>query len=304
MRLRRGFTLIELLVVIAIIGILVSLLLSAVMKTIVRIDEVKTRNDISQLDQAIQSFKTKYKVDYIPSKIKLCKFYNQYGNTPLDNDSKQYLTSVWPHIVNSAGNAWNTPNGLMQWDGTPAAGVPFILEGHQCLVFFLGGIPSTAGGTLSCQGFSTNPANPAAPGGDRVIFYDFLTNRLVQVGNFLAYKDGYGKNVYAYFSSYKSTNGYNRYVVSPPFVLTNTDCGSLMVAPYAEGWDAANSRPVRYLNPNSYQIISAGLDKTFGKGTYDAATIWNPRNPALSPTQGGFDDMSNFSDRFLGIPVN
>src|SRR5207253_9071458 len=63
-------------------------------------------------------------------------------------------------------------------------------------------------------------------------------------------RDTYGSVPYAYFSSYKTRNGYNRFA--------STDCPSLGVWPYAE----ALTPTVRYLNPNTFQIISAGDRKS------------------------------------------
>src|SRR5262249_1485200 len=54
-----------------------------------------------------------------------------------------------------AMTTWDT-TGIDWLPGQPG---PVTLEGHQCLVFFLGGIPVNG----VCTGFSSNPANPALP---------------------------------------------------------------------------------------------------------------------------------------------
>src|SRR5262249_30898938 len=56
-------------------------------------------------------------------------------------------TGVPPQIANSNGSYWYDFNGNGVMDG------PYILQGHECLVFFLGGIP-----------LSDNPANPTSFG--------------------------------------------------------------------------------------------------------------------------------------------
>jgi prepilin-type N-terminal cleavage/methylation domain-containing protein len=315
MRRRVGFTLIELLVVIAIIGVLISLLMAGVMKVLGKTDEVRARNDITQLSQAGDSFKTKLHVDYIPSRIILGPKRVYFVGTTLRpgiyTDSFNYLNRVWPRMN------WDDPSSPIVWswrnDYNPLPdGV--LLEGQECLVFFLGGIPNEvppASGNRGCFGFSKNPNNPTAPGGERDTFYDFLSNRLKtrneyarpatgSVG-FYAYLDSYGKQPYAYFSSYKTANQYNRY--------SGTDCPHLNngidntgVYPYAELWDPNR----KYLNSNTFQIISAGPDGFFGRGTRDGEplTLWRQGQQNFSPTQPGYDDMSNFSDRPLGIPTN
>ena len=65
-------------------------------------------------------------------------------------------------------------------------------------------------------------------GGDRIApFFEFKSNRLVQWPNtapyFPSYLDGYGKIPYAYFSSYKTSNGYNRYLaIANPYMPAPT----------------------------------------------------------------------------------
>src|SRR5262249_51975264 len=119
-------------------------------------------------------------------------------------------------------------------------------------------------------------------------------------------------SVYAYFSSYKTLNGYNRYYP----VFNNSDCASLLpggVWPYYEG--GSGTTTPRYLNPSSFQIISAGADGVFAHGSpvigYAAATgIWLFDPDALWTASTatdyarnhpvGKDDMANFYDSLIG----
>src|SRR5438128_1962284 len=88
---RRGFTLIELMIVIAIIGVLVGLLSAAVVKATIVAQQARNRNDIMQLEMAVQAFKTQYGF-YPPSRMLLCETFNDYSALP---------TSVVP--LHSAG---------------------------------------------------------------------------------------------------------------------------------------------------------------------------------------------------------
>jgi type II secretory pathway pseudopilin PulG len=363
---RTAFTLVELLVVIAIIIVLVSLLMVGVFKALDSAYQAQTRTDITQIAAAVQSFQTKYQVNYIPSRLVLCKESRHYYTivngviqfkSPLHQDSFEYLTRVWPRL------GGNPPPGINPWDpgywyilqpGPPTwygidwdnSGSQFMmqrdqlnnrtiapevtLEGEQCLVFFLGGIPhtdpTTNPPTFTATGFSTNQSNPAQIGGDRVPpFFEFKSNRLYplsqwvfnQGGNpfhltdFYAYLDGYGKTPYAYFSSYKTANGYNRYFAIPPspYVTTGiSDCQNLGVWPYAQSW---GTPPVYsngvYYNAQTYQIISAGKDHIFGPGTSPALlNTWGPSYAGQVYSQGvpgGYDDIANFYDRLLGVPT-
>jgi type II secretory pathway pseudopilin PulG len=373
---RMAFTLVELLVVIAIIIVLASLLLAAVFKALDLANEASTRTDITQIGAAEQSFQTKFQVNWLPSRIILCKTLANYYvagsnppqiKSPLHQDSLDYLSIIWPRLN------WGTPHpspNSQKWTGTPAwvgidwdfsdalddIGTPalfvrdaannptatteVVLEGEQCLVFFLGGIP----GSGTVNGFSTDQSNPARHrlafpnlaltnnADDRLPpFFDFKSNRLVslsqwifnQGGNpagfsdFYAYLDGYGKTPYAYFSSYKGANGYNRYYT----LLGVSDCQSLGVWPYAQSGvypgPATQTLPTPvYLNSQSFQIISAGKNSAFGSGTviitiqqpqgnWIGGPDWAPGTAAAIYPAGsaGNDDIANFYDRLLGVPT-
>lgn len=331
---RRGFTLVELLVVIAIIGVLMSLLLAAVTKVSGRAEEVKTRADITQLAIGIQSFQTKYSVDYPPpSRILLRKRLSDYrptGATPdIEADSKAFLLKLWPRLDQTVP---------IDWDGntsTPAT-ASWLLEGHECLVFFLGGIPTNQAGLKHCSGFSPNPSDPSShiknppEASNTNKFFDFADARLRERHDynggaptgfpFWAYADGYGKVPYAYFSSYKGANGYNRYGYKRvPADTAVSDCSLLPAGVWnlnSERIDPATVWPYatigsggpNYHNPNGYQIVSAGRDKLFGQGSVlpiGSGPFFIPRIGMYpAPRDPGNDDLANFSDKLLGIPPN
>src|SRR5262249_13227137 len=131
---RGAFTLVELLVVIAIIIVLASLLLAAVFRALDAAYEAQTRTDVTQLAAAVQSFQTKYGVNYVPSRLILCKDYLNYFNnrdprqgaiTPLHQDSLDYLGRVFPRITTvPPGQAlpqWALPP-FPAWAGAPLPG--------------------------------------------------------------------------------------------------------------------------------------------------------------------------------------
>src|SRR5262249_25558652 len=155
---------------------------------------------------------------------------------------------------------------FIDWNGDGKYSDPVTLEGDQCLVFFLGGIPKQ-GTEPGCLGFSSNRLDPAKIGEAaqrKGPFYAFPGNRLVKRGKTHFYSSAapFGKaQPYAYFSNFGERNGYHRYGTS--------DCAGLGVAPYY-----AELKPPRYYKERSYQIISAGADGVFGPGGR-----WEPKAP-------------------------
>ncbi|MCI0456976.1 MAG: prepilin-type N-terminal cleavage/methylation domain-containing protein [Gemmataceae bacterium] len=283
---RAGFTLIELLVVIAIIAVLVGLTTAAVMNILRTPAVLQDRTDIQQLDMGIKTFHTKHGF-YFPSRIRLCRTLAEYTNKTvpgsLDQKSVEYLNRMFNRLDWSQQPDWS--GGL----GLSTGGV--ILEGDQCLVFFLGGIPTSGGGTL---GFSTDPRNPTKPGGERFRYFTFKTERLKLLyrgSPFYSYMNAHDNaRPYAYFSSYGRENGYD--TISRLFNPPVSDCASLNVWPYA----ASTTPTVRYHNSKTFQIVSAGFDGSFGPGGQ-----WTPAT-AAAISANGRDDVSNFHDKILSEP--
>lgn len=251
--------------------------------------EFSVRREIGNLESGVANFRTSFDVTFIPSRIQLsetCHYPLRDQPGTLDYDSVHYLEKLWPKIDVRAGTA-------IDWNGDGQAKGDWILEGDECLVFFLGGIPAKAGRGAACMGFSTDPRNPATRGGKRAgPFFEFPSSRLKDLHGrgFFSYLDHYGPGKpYAYFSSYGVTNGYNRY--------GSTDCPSLGVWPYAR---ALQPKP-QYINARGFQIISAGKDGVFGPGTDNPEHVWLPDSPQGVPAEGK-DDQANFSRSFLGKP--
>jgi prepilin-type N-terminal cleavage/methylation domain-containing protein len=288
---RSAFTLVEILVVIAIIAILIALLLVAIQPIRLRAEELRCFNDIKQLDSAVTTWQSTYKVKFTPpSQLFLSNNYADFSKSSMQaplafrQQSLKYLSAIWPRLNWAAGIDWS--GGL----GMPNGGV--VLTGDQCLVFFLGGIPQKdATGTFGVIGFSTNPQNPTQLAGDHIPpQFEFVAGRLYQrVGGnpFLSYKDTWSTNTqvapYLYFSSGGKRNGY---------ATLNPDGSKMAVTPYYA--PPLNGVP-QFMNPNTCQIISAGRDGLFGAGG-----AYTPSAGTTDPN--GKDDQSNFSDSKLGVP--
>lgn len=293
---RSAFTLIELLVVIAIIAVLVGLTAAGVMKFMGKGPELQNRNDIQQLAAAIAQFKQDFKVDYIPSRIRLCRYKATYASNPsppalggpkLDGDSQAYIQRLFPRC----SGQWASPAGIA-WGPSPV-GDDAILYGEECLVFFLGGhqVYSPNG----VEGFSTNVNDPMQGGGTRKgPYYEFRSSRLVTsppapngANGFFRYNDVYGAP-FLFFSAGKTRNGYNPYTTPDTRLLSADSSAPVNVYQLAPG---------RAYNPESFQIISGGARLASDRSPlYGAGGVW----PSASPN--GMDDLSNFHNRVLGAP--
>jgi len=245
---RRGFTLVELLVAIVIISVLAAFLLPAIQGVIGTGKVAAVRNEISQLEAAIANFKSTYGIDP-PSSIVLCEDHNVWNSYPA---SKAILQRLFPNF---------DFNLDINFDGNSTQNV-IVLRGPECLVFFLGGIPTFSNGVdgqpgiagvdddgdssidnatelgaknsddaVSLTGFSKNPSNPfSALSGNETRqgpFFDFAPSR-IRCGpansGFCVYVDSLSGQLtpYYYLSSYDG-RGYKRFGIDDKPGFANVD---------------------------------------------------------------------------------
>lgn len=342
----RGFTMVELLVVILILAILIALLLPAINAALRTAKNAAVGGEINQLAQALASFKAKYG-DYPPSRILLVENgdYSQFmGNAPLTsqfdttgtgdiNTGQLALRSVaalrkfFPRVTlntTTGGGAtgWYDFNG----NGGTGPDKPYILQGHEALVFFLGGIPQQTASGYGMTGFGKDPKNPftnsisndplnpgnpspAYSGNRHPPLFEFAANRLVVdtanpyagIQNYIlpqipGYLDSLGNtqgngqiNFYAYFSAYGNSNydpndvnfaeldsqlngpiglifRVNFPIAVPAYTGLANTAGSLAPNPYTSSITVASTQATTFLNPQSFQIISSGIDGQYGVG--------------------------------------
>lgn len=298
---RRGFTLIELLIVIVIIGVLVGLIGPAVMRGFRTARDAQVRTEITQLEAGITSFKTTYGVEP-PSRIVLFE-QGADGSDSGGNDwddvtsftpagevarSRAIVRRIWPQFDFSLARDLNA-------DGDTTDG-PVVLNGSQCLLFFLGGGRDAAGAMI---GFSKNPTNPFATGGSREgPFFEFRLDRVSAgaTGQFPTYVDAYPQQSrgYVYFSSYEGRgyrplgadgkagaagvdddgNGKTDFLDSPTNTIPDpaevgfagTDDESPVGGPASVYMQQVSTSASAAFKAQTFQIISPGVDGKFGVG--------------------------------------
>ena len=271
---RSGFSLIELLIVIVIIGILMALILPALAGARYRAQVAAVSAEITQLDQAIASFKVRFGVEP-PSSLLVPT--SAAGWTAAD---RQKVLRIWDQFDFSTCGGFGYPSTAIQ------------LSGAECLVFFLGGLNNGTVTTPSLIGFSKNPRTPWSASGENrdMPFYDrFDPDRMVDLDqdNVVEFVDNLpGQSTpYLYFSSqgksYRKTNGASTWDdFDVHGGMTNSkDMSSIYVG-------SDGKTPER---ASSYQLISPGIDGLYGLG----GTI---SSDALTGTRAAeADNITNFS---------
>ncbi len=251
-----------------------------------------------------------------------------------------------PAILNSNGNFWYDFNGNGTLDGA------YILHGHECLVFFLGGVPllDASSGSYGMTGFSKDPTNPfynniiGSPmytANRQPPYFEFASSRLyLDLGNptrttgIPGYYDPVGTgppqttgspigtmpalssptNFYAYFSA-NGTGNYDPNDVnfaeedgnrSGPIALNYTvgffTSGST-TTPYVSQSPSPNpytstvtagttSGTITYQKPQTFQIISPGIDGLYGVG----GQYQPPTTSATIPLPMDHNNTANTSD--------
>src|SRR5690606_39063676 len=119
------------------------------------------------------------------------------------------------------GPLYSTASGWHDFDGDGVLDQPVLLQGHECLAFFLGGIPGASGAGMA--GFakdpvnpfrSDNPANAGYTASRNPPLFEFKGDRLLDpdANGYPGYVDSLGRTTdaryYAYFSAY-GNGGYD-----------------------------------------------------------------------------------------------
>ena len=195
---RSAFTLVELLIVITIIGILVGLLLPAVRGALNSANELAVRTEMTQIEQAIESFNTQYNF-YPPS-------FEQYNRSEASNINHPGLAAFLRHLNRIAPNhqetrssfpGINAPRAVVWWNK-----VGRHLDQTSSLMFWLTGLTKSQQFPLTGGAFRPIPAfgvdtysngapflvgngSPALPDGSPFVIerVDFLQN--LSPGQFL-----------------------------------------------------------------------------------------------------------------------
>jgi prepilin-type N-terminal cleavage/methylation domain-containing protein len=313
---RLAFTLLELLIAIAIIAILASLILTVAGAASQRARQAQVSTDIANLSAAISGFKTRFGVDP-PSSIFLYETAAGWNNTSDPNAvrSMGLIKQIWPQFDFNYGSY--TGNAVdINGNGTTTDIIS--LSGAECLVFFLGGIPASAGGAP--MGFSQNPGDPfnvhtisgvrTVVGTNREKFGDFDVSRLflyppanqtitvntasVLLHSMNTYKDTFSNQTqpYLYLSSY----GGQGYIINELVGFPS---------PVGGGINAANAPGGTFIDvyrqgPQGYwpQTLSSPYQP---ESSQTVGTTLNPATPSPPWNASGYQIISPGGDGLYGV---
>jgi prepilin-type N-terminal cleavage/methylation domain-containing protein len=286
---RRAFTLVELLTVIVIIGILVGLISAAVFAALKSARSAAVSLEIYAMDRAMKQFRDTYG-DYPPSNM-----------TSSNSDAvASFLRRAFPRYAGSATNATLYSNFCSNVQS--ACGVnPGSLDAAGALVFWLGGLPDSTG---KLTGFATDVENPfqspAVVASRTKCLFDFQTERLSGMRYYpnISGAEAAGANcpyVYYRWNDYYATSG------------THAESGgTATLRPYRKRTTANATDDGEFANPESFQIISAGLDNAYGAfaaGTgdlnfpiYPASSTATSNFTAIGGQIGHYDNLTNFTE--------
>ncbi len=313
---------VELLVAIAIIAMLMGLLITGIRKAMTSAKQSGIVFEITRLATSIEGVKSKAGV-YPPCMAALTTS-SVYADSP--TRFNKYLRSAFPRCLVTY-NDLVTGMGTQQYQytfrsSTGSIGTPKIqtLDPAEALVFWLGGFPTpwANGQPVSSRkiiGFHSDPTNPFKL--DTTLtartppLYDFDDDRLVDNDNdgWLEYTPNIDLPPFVYFdaalytnkSQAAATTSYNMYPL--PTTALASQWG--VIGPYA-GANLQTGMSMQWLNPNTFQILSSGLDGMYGPSASPTLRITVPSTGVVyqngQPSSVGTlsteesDNLANFTD--------
>ena len=257
---RTGFTLVELLVVISIIGLLVGLLAVAGTQALLRAREVAVTTELTEMSQATEQFRIEngfYPPSNIDSPSDLLPFLAQMApnHRELEMVGGQTRLQAW---FDAVGVNLDQGTSLQFWLAGTVQNAQYPLTG---------GLPA---GEIPV-GFNSNQlANTFGPPSfplNRRVYFEHDSSRFAGTGNVRSYVSAFGKSTGDLRFLYRDSRSYAG--------------GAYML-------DGA------FINPNTFQIITPGLDGDLG-GT--GGSIFN-QGPRAN------DNLCNFANGRLDAFIN
>lgn len=289
-----AFTLVELLVVIVIIAILAGLLIPAIGMARTAALRFQIATEIKDLEAGFEAYKLKY-TDYPPD----------FSDRDL---VRRHIYTAWPNI--DAAEFTRVERVFWRYPTAPAGSANYhraLVNPAEALAFWLGG-------------FSTNPQRPFTGAGG-----PFLVNasggiiganpdRAVGASNLDEARLNWNDGDRDYFAVYAPPRKTSPYVYFDCRTYGGLGAGT---SPATNGFYTLSNKgsakpyfstrpsttppyPFEWVNKDTFQIISAGLDEHYGSELFLADHLSYPVYPTganyMTPGDGDDDNMCNFSE--------
>jgi prepilin-type N-terminal cleavage/methylation domain-containing protein len=324
---RSGFTLTELLVVIVIIAILVGITLPAVQYVRNRAKSTRIRVDIQNLENAVEDYKLKgdYPPDFSRKDVvrrHILKVWPRIDRTT-GGELDLAWSMFWVDPLDDNNNLSNVDpaEALVFWLGgfSKNPKKPFTGTDGPWVIDNSGNVyanPERAAGAFNFAQvkdrltFNTTPITWVDANGNPK--YGWVSSDTASPGDVFPVFLPAGRKVpYVYFDA--RTYGGNLANTAIPLAQKNgfyTVPGGPLPAGhgFAKPYLSTRAKPVtaaapfgfEWVNPKSFQIISAGLDDCYGGDAFLADIAFFPRYPSgdnyLTPGPGDDDNVTNFSE--------
>ena len=306
---QNAFTMVEMLVVIAIIGILMAILIPTLQAAIKASREAAIRFELVQLAHAMDEYKNKtgqaYPPDFTnPSTVKA--YFEAHVKKISRNNNDNVAVNAFLIFLDSAPYSTG--------DGNPDNGIISAITPDEALVFWLSMTAKSAEYPIRDYARVDVAAGQFPDPDDHRIFFEFDQARLIDFDGdgFPSYVPKYGRQVpYVYFDSRTYNQRYDgdetnnapanfsaRFIPNPA-EIPDAAAAPNTARPYlnssvkkppttdltgaAKADFVADLETKHYVEPNGFQIISAGYDGNYGSDLEKTGTsgtvLWIPRLP-------------------------
>jgi len=282
---REAFTLVELLVVIAIIATIAALLVPTIFRALNAARVAAIKAEIDMLHTALMNYRSEF--GELPPCID-----TSYGSGTVEykanGQAARHLQRLFPRCSDPAGQL----NQLEERGPDPAFDTVWADKLRQTqqaggsVPTRFGVVPNNAVNAW-LTGFTPDPRNPLSPAPARVKLFDFDTSRRSDIGQYAPAKKPKSPYIYIDAANYDTLP----YTVTVPTPGTSPSipgafCRPLPIADRPEppgltpselaAWRFSRDPTLsqqEFFNPDTFQIICAGLDEQFGTDD-DLSNFW------------------------------